>query len=683
VDTLHPVDAAHTSDAPRRGGWSIMTLAQPGVCKTAYLAVIIASGILVVLASARDLSATHYGLRWLVLAGLTIVGGFAQLRLPNMPASFSISDSFTIAAALLFGPAAGALAVVIDSLAISFQLATRTFGIRRLLFNATAPALAMWVAAHGFFVLAGVGPLAESETPLAHLLGPLMVFAGLYFVLNTGLIAGAIAFERRMALFGIWRRHFLSLWLTYFGGAIVAALLIALVNSRTDDLLVFALIAPIPLILYAAFKNAVGRMEDQFAHLGQVNRMYLATIEALATAIEAKDGVTHDHIRRVQRYAVGLAQTLGVTDENTIRAIEAAALLHDTGKLAVPEHILNKPGKLTPCEFEKMKRHVNVGADILAAIDFPYPIVPIVRCHHEAWDGSGYPQGLQGTDIPIGARILSVVDCFDALTSDRPYRLALSEEAAIEILMAGRGTRYDPQVADTFVRIYRELRLQPDAAPVHEDLYAPISRAAEPPSSSTVAAADLASESVNEWLGLASLARLASDRATPDDLMLLAATLLHQLVPGATCSFYRANTEDELVLCHAAGPLAPALKGFTMGVNQGLSGWVAAHRQTIVNSDAALDLVALGLPPASRMCMSTPLLDHGTLVGVLTLYTELSVSITEDQLRIVQTIAPVVANILTRIDGARVMTAPATLTVQSASDRPDCRISKPLEHATS
>jgi putative nucleotidyltransferase with HDIG domain len=147
-------------------------------------------------------------------------------------------------------------------------------------------------------------------------------------------------------------------------------------------------------------------------------------------AIDAKDQVTHGHIRRVQTRAVFLAKKVGVTEEQQIRAIEAAALLHDTGKLAVPEHILNKPGRLTFEEFEKMKLHASVGAEILSAIDFPYPVVPIVRHHHENWDGSGYPSGLAGIDIPIGARILAVVDCFDALTSDRPYRPRLSDKEA-------------------------------------------------------------------------------------------------------------------------------------------------------------------------------------------------------------------------------------------------------------
>ena len=176
-----------------------------------------------------------------------------------------------------------------------------------------------------------------------------------------------------------------------------------------------------------------------------------------------KDQITHGHIRRVQTYAVGLAKSIGVSDEKLLKAIEAAALLHDMGKLAVPEHILNKPGKLTPAEFEKMKLHASVGADILSAIDFPYPVVPIVRHHHENWNGTGYPDGIKGTDIPIGARILSVVDCFDALTSDRPYRPRLSDDEAIAILMERRGSMYDPLVVDTFIRVHGEI------APAHID----------------------------------------------------------------------------------------------------------------------------------------------------------------------------------------------------------------------
>ena len=198
-------------------------------------------------------------------------------------------------------------------------------------------------------------------------------------------------------------------------------------------------------------------------------------------AIDAKDDVTHSHVRRVQAYAIGMARALGITDTLELKAIEAAALLHDTGKLAIPEHILNKPGKLTEAEFEKMKRHVDVGADILSLVQFPYPVVPIVHCHHENWDGTGYPRGIAGDAIPMGARILSVVDCFDAITSDRPYRGRMTEEAALQILRERRGRMYDPRVVDTFIEVYATITIAPvEMAAGHEVLRGFTSRAETP-----------------------------------------------------------------------------------------------------------------------------------------------------------------------------------------------------------
>src|SRR6185295_318478 len=238
----------------------------------------------------------------------------------------------------------------------------------------------------------------------------------------------------------------------------VAALIVT--YTHEIDISTLAIIVPLLIVSYLTFRTAMGRVEDSNKHLSDLNRLHLSTIETLAMAIDAKDQVTHGHIRRVQAYAVGLARQMGVSDEKLIKAIEAAALLHDMGKLAVPEHILTKPGKLTAAEFEKMKLHASVGADILSAIDFPYPVVPIVRHHHENWNGTGYPAGLKATDIPIGARILSVVDCFDALTSDRPYRPKLSDEAAVQILLERRGSMYDPIVVDTFIRVYKGIARQ-------------------------------------------------------------------------------------------------------------------------------------------------------------------------------------------------------------------------------
>ena len=225
------------------------------------------------------------GLGWFVLAGLTIATGVATLRMPVVPISFSISDTFTIAAALLFGPEAGTLAVTLDALAISSRLVRREFPAKRVLFNATAPALAMWVCAHIFFWLGGVGPLIDQPGRIETLIGPLAVFASLYFVLNTGLIAGAVAFEQQQGLFVTWRRHFLGLWLTFFGGASIAALIMVVTASRRAGLSLLALVLPLVALLYLMFKGLVARMQDEFQHLASVNRMYHSLIHGAAYGI--------------------------------------------------------------------------------------------------------------------------------------------------------------------------------------------------------------------------------------------------------------------------------------------------------------------------------------------------------------------------------------------------------------
>ncbi|MCX6552483.1 MAG: HD-GYP domain-containing protein, partial [Acidobacteria bacterium] len=227
-------------------------------------------------------------------------------------------------------------------------------------------------------------------------------------------------------------------------------------------------IAPLVIVSYFTFKSSMGRLEDENRHLADVNRLYLKVVETLAMAVDAKDQVTHGHVRRVQTYALQLARHLGVTDEQELRAIETAALLHDIGKLAVPEHILNKPGKLTAGEYERMKLHAPLGADMLSAVDFPYPVVPIVRHHHENWDGTGYPDGLHADGIPVGARVLSVVDCYDALRSHRPYRRALSPREALAIIRERRGTMYDPAVIDAFETIQTAIEAESVDDPLPE-----------------------------------------------------------------------------------------------------------------------------------------------------------------------------------------------------------------------
>jgi putative nucleotidyltransferase with HDIG domain len=408
-----------------------------------------------------------------------------------------------------------------------------------------------------------------------------------------------------------------------------------------------AILVTVPLVMisYLTFRASMGRVEDANEHVAHVNKLYLSTIETLAIAIDAKDEVTHGHVRRVQLYAIGLARALGLSDAASLKALEAAALLHDAGKLAVPDSILNKPGRLTPAEFEKIKLHVKVGAEILGAIDFPYPVVPIVRHHHENWDGTGYPDGVSGIDIPIGARILAVVDCFDALTSDRPYRRRLSERQALAILIERRGTMYDPLVVDTFIEVHSAITPPALDAPVHHHALVEISRSAA--QSLAISEAQRVEtelrESTEELVTLCSLARSVSRQTNFEDAAGLISAHLESVVPCCFCAFYALDPSgDELVLIHAAGTGALRLKGRRVTAGHGLSGWVAANRQTILNSDPALDLGGMADVAEMRLrsALSTPLLSGDIVVGVLTFYSRTRDAFTEHDGRVAQMIAP-------------------------------------------
>ena len=208
---------------------------------------------------------------------------------------------------------------------------------------------------------------------------------------------------------------------------------------------------PLPVILYMTFRHAVGRTQDQLSHLGKVNRVYVAAMEALAQAVDAKDQVTTTTCVACRSRSVGLAHALGVDDDAEIQALKAASLLHDIGKLAIPEHILNKPGRFTPAEFEIMKRHAPIGADILQVIGFPYPVAPIVRHHHENWDGTGYPDGLAGEDIPIGARILAGRRLLRRPDLRSPVSAAARRSPPRCRYCRTQATMYDPRVVDAFL----------------------------------------------------------------------------------------------------------------------------------------------------------------------------------------------------------------------------------------
>ena len=629
---------------------------------TGYLSTVAAAGAVVLVHALVAALRSPLPLAWLALGGFALLLGCFRLRFSSVSANISIDDTFLISTAVLFGPAPATLSIGIGACVLCLS---RKRPLRQLTFNTASLALSMWASASMFFALAGVEPLAIGAAPITPLVAPLVALTLVYFVLNSGLTAIAIALDSRQPPLQVWKQSFRWLWVGYLGAASVAFCLILLVQQRS--IAAAAMVLPLLAVFHLTLRATFGRLEDAKRHLGDMDRLYLSTVETLAMAIDAKDDCTHSHVRRVQAYAVGLARALGVAGEESLKAIEAAALLHDTGKLAVPEHILNKPGKLTEAEFEKMKQHVDVGADILSLVEFPYPVVPIVRAHHENWDGTGYPRGIRGEDIPIGARILSVVDCFDALTSDRPYRRKLTDEAAIEILVERRGRMYDPQVVDMFLRVYRDINVAGGETTEHREVLQKITQSRQPdlPASVEAARETAASSGV---LAFVSLARVASGDARLADVLALCSQLVADMMPGVTGAWYIPNpSRDLLVAADAFGPAASLLRGAGIPMGERLTGWVAVQRQPIVNSDAALDLGARTEGPLASVqhCVSVPLVTGDALVAVLSLYG--ADAFKDDAGRLLQMIAPHVAAC---IGAAAAASGPATVDVRPAGEKP-------------
>ena len=401
----------------------------------------------------------------------------------------------------------------------------------------------------------------------------------------------------------------------YAAGGSIAALLVY--NTReVKPEFVFAIV-PLLVVLFLTYQWSNKRVEVERERNAELNRVFLSTIEALALAIDAKDQVTHGHIRRVQRYTMALAEALGIKEEKQLDAIRAAALLHDTGKLAVPEYILNKPGPLTPSEFERMKVHATVGADILKSIDFPYPVEPIVRHHHENWDGTGYPAGLRGQEIPLGARILSVVDCYDALTSDRPYRPRYSREHSEQVLRERRDVWYDPWVVDRFLSLLDHLeRLDAEDAQ-SGSINSPTTRIA--PAQLEAIANTTAEER--------EFSELRRDLPLTETIEAAASVLfrhLRRVIPAANLTLFVPSIEtNELVVVACSGVGTSAIEGLRIPIGDRISGWVLAHKQAVVNSNAALELgpVARTFSTPLRYALAVPVLNGpGAAVAVVTCY---------------------------------------------------------------
>jgi diguanylate cyclase (GGDEF)-like protein/putative nucleotidyltransferase with HDIG domain len=484
----------------------------------------------------------------------------------------------------------------------------------------------------------------------------LVLTATVFFIMNTFPVAGAIALTEHRSLRRVWRECYIWSFPYYLLGAVIVAAASAV--NRHFGWQTALLGIPVVYLIYRSYYLYMGRMEDEKKHAEEMAALHLRTIEALALAIEAKDHTTRDHLQRVQVYAVEVGKELCL-DESQLEALRAAALLHDIGKLAVPEHIISKPGKLTREEFEKMKIHPIVGAEILERVRFPHPVTPIVRSHHERWDGSGYPDGLRGTSIPIGARILAAVDCLDALASHRQYRRALPLDDAMSRIAADSGKAFDPQVVEVLQRRYIELEAMAksrEAETTKLSTEVKIERGLEPGAGFENTRPNLSPQPMENFLisiaaarqevqNLFELAQDLGNSLSLNETLSLLAMRLKRMIPYDSLAIYVLR-DDRLRAEYVNGENFRLFSSLEIPIGQGLSGWVAEKRKPIVNGNPSVEPGYLDDETkftTMRSALAVPLIGLNGTVSVLTLYHSERDAFTNDHLRILLAIVPKLA----------------------------------------
>jgi putative nucleotidyltransferase with HDIG domain len=578
-----------------------------------------------------------------------------KVSLPGIEGTLSLNFLFTLLGIVELSLPETLLICLASTLGQFYWRPARQLKAVQLVFNLSQVAVSSTIAYEAYklvviYVLHTPGPLA------------LLVASVTYFVCNTTAMSAIIGLTEEKNIGKVWTGSYLWSFPYYMVGAATSGL-VHFLNKHIGWQSSLLVLPPIYL-MYRSYRLYLGKLETEKKHAEQVSVLHLRTIEALALAIEAKDQTTGEHLQRVRVYAMELAKDLGLT-EDEMEALKAASVLHDIGKLAVPEHIISKPGKLTPEEFEKMKIHPIVGAEILEQVNFPYPVVPIVRAHHEKWDGSGYPSGLSGEVIPIGARILSAVDCLDALASDRQYRKALPLDEAMAKVIAESGTSFDPRVVEILRRRYIELeklaKEQPLQAPPKLSTDIKVERGLAPDAgfaeSTAPAAVPTMTASLSALLSVVQgdvrdimeLTRRSTSLSVRD-LASLIAVRLNNVVPYDSMALYSLKG-GMLVPELVSGENFRLFSSLRIPVGEGLSGWVAQNSKAILNGNPSVEPGYMNDPTkysTLRSALAVPMVGASGVTAVLALYRAGQDGFTPEELRITETMASALASVVER-----------------------------------
>jgi diguanylate cyclase (GGDEF)-like protein/putative nucleotidyltransferase with HDIG domain len=583
----------------------------------------------------------------LMLAAMALITWRGEVRLSGISSKVTLTDTLVFTGALLLGPWAATALAGIDGLARSTRGVKRR---RALTYGVNMGAMSLSVLGALLLVTAVFGPLPallrDGQRADQFIFAAALV-ALVNYLLNTAIVAGCMALWKGQSVVKTWREDYLWTWIAFIVGMAVAAAVSKLITAYGFSSLLITL--PMMALTYVTYKTYLGKVEASRQRIDRLTRLHLATIESLTLAIDAKDPLTRGHIQRVRRLAEGLARAAGYA-EDQMEGLKAAALLHDIGKLAVPDYILNKPGKLTAAEYSKIMVHPVVGADILSNVDFPYEVVPIVKHHHERYDGGGYPSGLKGEEIPFGARLLTIVDCYDALTTDRPYRQSYSRAAALDILRGERGRMFDPALLDQFIAIIDTLEEEVPAPPAQVLPFAQVEEPTTgrlldnglsfPPRTRVEKALRDITAAQGEALSLYEIAQTLGSTLKLSEVLPVVAAKLERVANFTTQVIYLTEG-DSLHVAYASGKNAEALKGWQMAIGEGGAGWVAENRQVLIGGSPLADLESpLGRLAASyRSTAIFPLLHEAETVGALALYCEENSGYSTDELRLLETIA--------------------------------------------
>jgi diguanylate cyclase (GGDEF)-like protein/putative nucleotidyltransferase with HDIG domain len=612
----------------------------------------------------------HEGLlSWLVLIVLTLAASRFTVSISSNVGSNqsrkSVADAFVFLAVILYAvPPANTIGPAILLAAVVGFVSTYGLSSRRECIATTGIAvISTFVAAscYGFLATVFSSDLSQSTghgLPLNVILVPLCVLAVLQYFLSTlatvyflNIIDGkprVIPSQESL----VWTLT------TQVAGAASAVLFYSAIHGAGfASVLLGLLITGLVHLLYRFNEkrlNEVRRAEaEQRKHVEEMATIHMNTIESLAIAIDAKDQTTHGHVRRTQIYASEMGKIFKVGPPE-VQALFAGALLHDIGKLAVPEYILNKPGKLTEAEFAKMKIHPTVGGDILRRVNFPYPVEDIVRYHHEKWDGSGYPKGLKGEGIPLVARIISVIDFYDATRCDRPYRKGMKREESLSLLQSMAGSAFDPRVVEKFIEHVEEFDSLIDAEDIQEQVTSEI--AEYDYSTKTKPDAGLASdllgtpdnegfrsitEAQREVFALHEIAQTIGSSLNLNDTVALVSNKLKAIVPFDTCIIFVVDEKSgKAVAAHVAGEHADVFSRRRMNVGDGISGWVIANARSMCNASPELDLVGVVEEVATsyRGVLVSPLLREDGAFGAITLYSKSRTSYSTEHVRLLESV---------------------------------------------